>query len=166
MLAHELALQLSATSADPPLALALLEAPHSLRSSAALAACLPDEAQRQEVCQVAAALYPAVVAAAGAGAPSFDSFAARLASCAGHDQQLDYVAAFKPAEVRDGTAAPAWQRHASVHVPCGAALTCPPLLSPPLPPPAGSAAGVGRPRHRPAGPPGLLAGADRQLRCH
>lgn len=99
VLAHELSLQLSATSAEPPLALALLVGPHSLRSSAALLAWLPEE-RRHEVCQAGAALFPAVAAAAGAAAPSFEAFVSRLASLAGYDEQLDYVAGFKPEDVR------------------------------------------------------------------
>lgn len=97
VLAHELALQLSASSAEPPLALALLEPPQSLRFPAMLLSWLPEQ-QRAEVCQVASALYPAV-AAAGSNAPSFEAFVARLASIPDHNQQLDYVATFKPPEV-------------------------------------------------------------------
>lgn len=99
VLAHELALQLAASSADPPLALALLDAPQSLRNPGALLSWLL-EAQRQEMCQAAAALYPAVAAAAGTDAPSFEAFVSRLASVAVPEEQLDYVATFKPAEVR------------------------------------------------------------------
>lgn len=99
VLAHELSLQLSASSAEPPLALALLEGPHSLWSSAALLPWLPEE-RRHEVCQAGAALFPAVAAAAGVSAPSFEAFVSRLASLAGYDEQLDYVAGFKPEEVR------------------------------------------------------------------
>lgn len=100
MLAHELALQLSATSAEPPLALALLEPPQSVRNPATLLSWLPEQ-QRAEVCQVASVLHPAVAAGAGAEAPSFDAFVSRLASIPDHNQQLDYVATFKPAEVGD-----------------------------------------------------------------
>lgn len=99
VLAHEVALQLSDSSAEGPPALALFEGAHSLRSPARLLSWLP-AGKRQEVCQVAATLYPAVLAGAGAGAPSLEAFAARLASIAGYDEQLDYVATFKPAEVR------------------------------------------------------------------
>ncbi len=99
VLAHELALQLSAISAEPPLALALLEPPQSLRAPATLLSWLPEQ-QRAEVCQVASVLYPAVAAAAASNAPSYDAFVARLASIPDHNQQLDYVATFKPPEVR------------------------------------------------------------------
>ena len=99
VLAHELALQLSAISAEPPLALALLEPPQSLRAPATLLSWLFEQ-QRAEVCQVASVLYPAVAAAAASSAPSFEAFVARLASIPDHNQQLDYVATFKPPEVR------------------------------------------------------------------
>lgn len=101
VLAHELAIQLSDSSADAPLALALFEGAHSLCSPAGLLSWLP-EARRQEVCQVAAVLYPEVLAGAGSAAPSLEAFASRLASVAGYDEQLEYVASFRPAEVRDG----------------------------------------------------------------
>jgi hypothetical protein len=99
LLAHELAIQLSSSSAPEAVqALALLEPLHAPRRPALLLTWLTAEARR-EACAVVAALYPAVAAAAGAAAPGPDAFAARLASLAGHDAQLNYVASFKPAEV-------------------------------------------------------------------
>lgn len=106
VLAHEMALQLAAAAPGAPLALVLLEGCHSPRYPAALLSWLPP-AQREEVCQVAAALYPVVAAAAGAAVPGVEAFAARLASLPGYDEQLDYVASFKPAEVRAWLAAAA-----------------------------------------------------------
>lgn len=120
VLAHELAIQLAATSAEPPLALALLEAPHAARAPAALLPWLPEPA-RQEVCQAAAALYPAVAAAAGGDAPSFEAFVSRLASVAGPEEQLDYVASFKPAEV-GGQGCLWFGRGADVQARCGYCL--------------------------------------------
>ena len=48
---------------------------------------------------MASALYPAVLAGAGSAAPSLEAFAARLASIPGYDEQLEYVATFRPAQV-------------------------------------------------------------------
>jgi thioesterase domain-containing protein len=104
-LAHELALQLDAGGADRALALALFDGALCVAAPAATLSWLPPP-RRAEVCQAAGALYPAVRAAAGAGAPSVDAFAARLASIEGGDAQLDYVASFRPPD-----AAPAaWDR--------------------------------------------------------
>jgi thioesterase domain-containing protein len=96
VLAHEAALQLDAAT-DRAAAVALLEGAHAVANPAATLNWLAPAA-RKEVCQAAAALYPAVRAAAGAAAPSLDAFAARLASISGFDAQLDYVASFKPQE--------------------------------------------------------------------
>lgn len=98
VLAHELAIQLSASSPDTVQALALFEGLHTLRHPAALLSWLAPP-KRREVCQAAAALYPVVAAAAGAAAPGIEAFAARLASIASYEEQLDYVASFKLAEV-------------------------------------------------------------------
>jgi len=97
VLAHEMALQLHRNS-DRVHALALFEGLHAVHAPAAVVSWL-GEAQREEVCQVAALLYPLVRRAAGAGAPSLDAFAARLASVPDYDGQLDYVASFRPKEV-------------------------------------------------------------------
>ena len=98
VLAHEVALQLSTGAADPPLVLALFEGLHSPADPSKLLSWL-SVSKRDEVCQVAAALFPAVTAAAGAAAPSLPAFASKLASIAGYEGQLDYVATFKPPQV-------------------------------------------------------------------
>lgn len=99
VLAHEVALQLDQAT-DQVLALALFEAPHAVPDPGTTLAWVADRGQREEVCQVAAALYPTVLRAAGAGgAPSPTAFACKLASTAGYDAQLDYIASFKPPEV-------------------------------------------------------------------
>jgi thioesterase domain-containing protein len=104
-LAHELALQLDAGGADRALALALFDGVLCVAAPAATLSWLAPP-RRAEVCQAAGALYPAVRAAAGAGAPSVDAFAARLASIEGGDAQLDYVASFRPPDVPPA----AWDR--------------------------------------------------------
>ncbi len=101
VLAHEMSLQLHRTS-DRVHALALFEGLHAVHAPAAVLGWL-EEAQRGELCQVAALLYPLIKHAAGAGAPSVDAFAARLASISGYDEQLEYVGSFKPVEVRAAT---------------------------------------------------------------
>lgn len=97
VLAHELALQLHHTD-DRVQALALFEGLYSVQAPSAVLSWL-SEAQREEVCQVAGLLYPLIRWAAGASAPSLDAFAARLASIPGYDEQLEYVASFRPKEV-------------------------------------------------------------------
>lgn len=94
VLAHEMVLQLDAVS-DRVAAFALFEGTHIVPNpNAALSWVSPE--LRREVCQAGAAVYPAVAAAVGAGAPSMDAFVARLASISGFEGQLDYVASFKP----------------------------------------------------------------------
>jgi hypothetical protein len=100
VLAHEMVLQLANASPDARLGLALFEGLHTIRNPASVLSWLPP-AKRLDVCQLAAALYPALAAGAGATAPGIDAFAARLASLVGYDEQLDYVASFKPAQVGD-----------------------------------------------------------------
>ena len=108
VLAHEVALQLDQATGQA-LGLALFEGPHAVPDPGATLAWVGDRGQREEVCQVAAALYPAVLQAAGpgGGAPTPAAFACKLASTAGYDAQLDYIASFKPAGVGAGGAG-AW----------------------------------------------------------
>lgn len=97
VLAHEMALQLNRLN-DSVQALALFDGLHAVRAPA-----LPlgprSQEQHDEICLVAAALYPLVSHAAGDDASSVDAFSAGLASCAGYDAQLEYVASFRPQEV-------------------------------------------------------------------
>ena len=179
VLAYELALQLGEASTEAPLALALFEGRHALRSPAALLSWLPEE-RRREVYGVAGVLHPAVVAAAGAAAPSLEAFTARLASIGDYDGQLDYVATFRPDEVSPATAAVVMSGRYTL--PChqgaceqqGVALCArtagpppshatPASLRPAVPPTAGQASRVGAARRRPAVSPSLLAGARRSL---
>jgi thioesterase domain-containing protein len=95
VLAHEIALQLDAVS-DRVAAFALFEGCHVVSNPDSTLNWLSTREQRNEICQAGAAVYPAVVAAAGADAPSIDAFVARLASINGFEAQLDYVASFKP----------------------------------------------------------------------
>jgi thioesterase domain-containing protein len=97
VLAHEIALQLDAVS-DRVAAFALFEGCHVVSNPSSTLNWLSTREQRNEICQAGAAVYPAVVAAAGADAPSIDAFVARLASINGFEAQLDYVASFKPKE--------------------------------------------------------------------
>jgi len=97
VLAHEIALQLDAVS-DRVAAFALFEGFHVVTNPASTLNWLSTREQRNEICQAGAAVYPAVVAAKGADAPSIDAFVARLASINGFEAQLDYVALFKPKE--------------------------------------------------------------------
>lgn len=103
VLAHELALQLQGSGSDAVQALALFEGLHTVHAPATVLGWL-EGAAREEVCRVAGLLYPLVCRAAGASAPSIDAFATRLASIAGYDEQLEYVASFKPAEASCGGA--------------------------------------------------------------
>ena len=50
--------------------------------------------------QVVTLLYPMVRGAAGDAAPAPEAFAAKLVTTVGFDAQLDYIASFKPEEVR------------------------------------------------------------------
>ena len=97
VLAHEIALQLDAVS-DRVAAFALFEGCHVVSNPDSTLNWLSTREQRNEICQAGAAVYPAVVAAAGADAASIDAFVARLASIDGFEAQLDYVASFKPRE--------------------------------------------------------------------
>lgn len=97
VLAHEIALQLDAVS-DRVAAFALFEGCHVVTNPASTLNWLFTREQRNEICQAGAAVYPAIVAAKGADAPSIDAFVARLASIKGFEAQLDYVASFKPRE--------------------------------------------------------------------
>lgn len=97
ILAHEIALQVDAVS-DRVAAFALFEGCHVVTNPASTLNWLSTREQRNEICQAGAAVYPAVVAAEGADAPSIDAFVARLASINGFEAQLDYVASFKPKE--------------------------------------------------------------------
>ena len=104
VLAHEIALQLDAIS-DKVAAFALFEGAHVVSNPKTALNWLRPEQQR-EVCQAGAVVYPAVLAAAGAGAPSMDAFVARLASISGFEAQLDYVSSFKPR----GEVSAAWDK--------------------------------------------------------
>lgn len=106
VLAHELAVQLSAATSASVQALVLLEGSHSLATPSATLSWL-SPAARTDAAAIAAALYPAVVAAAGHRAPGLEAFATRLASLDGYEAQLDYVATFRPAE----EAPVDWDRH-------------------------------------------------------
>lgn len=126
VLAHEMALQLHRTT-DRVQALALFEGLHAVHAPAAVLSWVAEGPQREEACQVAALLYPLIRQAAGASAPSMDAFAARLASIQGYDEQLEYVASFRPKEVRPGgQSRGAWWGGSVVLV--GPVQTCKPFL--------------------------------------
>lgn len=98
VLAHEIALQLDATTDRVTVVgLALFEGNYTVVNPGSTLPWLTAEV-RYEACQAATALYPAVVAGGGAAAPSLDAFVTRLASINDFDAQLDYVATFKSAD--------------------------------------------------------------------
>ena len=97
VLAHELALQLDAVNENIA-SLALFEGFHTVSNPEASLSWLAEDVRR-DTCQAAVALYPLIVDNTGTNAPSIDAIVARLASIDGFDEQLDYIASFKPKDV-------------------------------------------------------------------
>jgi thioesterase domain-containing protein len=103
ILAHELALQLDREGSRAVEALALFEG-HSVVNNPTVTLNWLSDAARDEVCQVAALVLPMIQSAVAQQSkdgsssmpPTIDSLAVRLASIDGYDEQLDYIASFKP----------------------------------------------------------------------
>lgn len=96
LLAHELALNLDSVT-DKVAGLALFEGFHTVSNPEASLNWLSEDVCR-DTCQAAVALYPLISESSGSHAPSLDSFVARLASISGFDEQLDFIASFRPGD--------------------------------------------------------------------
>mmetsp|Transcript_4707 Transcript_4707/g.9392 ORF Transcript_4707/g.9392 Transcript_4707/m.9392 type:complete len:240 (+) Transcript_4707:2-721(+) len=94
LLAHELALHLEGLKSNVR-ALALFEGCYVIKDSSRVFQMLPAQAA-MDTCQVALALYPLIINAMGPERGALDDFVQHVAQKRSFDEQLDYVASFKP----------------------------------------------------------------------
>lgn len=94
LLAHELALHLDGLN-DNVCTLALFEGLYTIKDNTQVSQLLSEEAA-VDTCQAAVALYPLILETMGPKAPPLDEIVIRLAETPAFDEQLDYLASFRP----------------------------------------------------------------------